>query len=277
MHIPFVKAHGARNDFLLTWAEDVRGLPPEMLSALAAAICDRHSGVGADGWELVGRDDLSLRLFNPDGGEVEISGNGTRCAAALLVDAGLASATVTIRTTAGPKVLQLKDRAGRRFVFEMDMGQPRVVETDAEMAGYPATILDVGNPQCALLVREIPPDWKAIGAELERHPRFPRRSNISFVRVLDPHTIEARFFERGAGATQSSGTGSTGAAVSAILRGLCQSPVTIRTEAGELHLRWEESVYLTGPAEIIAAGSFFFPLPLLEAQRRAGSLQPMSK
>ncbi len=258
MNIPFVKAHGARNDFLLTWAEDLTGLSRETLSRIAIRICDRYAGIGADGWEIVGRDDLSLRLFNPDGGEVEISGNGTRCAAALLVDAGLAGDELTIATTAGPKHLRLVSRSGPAFVFEMNMGLPRVEDPDAAMAGYPATILDIGNPQCALAVSEIPADWKRIGAELEGHPRFPRRSNISFFRVVDPHTIEARFFERGAGATQSSGTGSTGAAAAAILRGLVTSPVTVQTEAGDLRLRWDDSLYLTGPAELIGSGSFFF-------------------
>jgi diaminopimelate epimerase len=258
MHVPFVKAHGARNDFLLTWAEDVNGILPEELSRIAIAICDRQSGMGADGWELVGRSDLSLRLFNPDGGEVEISGNGTRCAAALLVDAGLAEDEVTIRTTAGPKHLVLKHRDAPRFLFEMNMGLPRIEDDQAEMAGYRAVILDIGNPQCALLVDSIPDNWKSIGAELERHPRFPRRSNISFVRVIDRHRIEARFFERGAGATQSSGTGSTGAAILAIHLGLAQSPVTIETEAGELHLRWEDSIYLTGPAELTGEGRFYW-------------------
>jgi diaminopimelate epimerase len=261
MNIPFHKAHGAKNDFLLTWAADVASLAPADLARIAIAICDRHSGVGADGWEIVGRPDgerpATLRLFNPDGGEVEISGNGTRCAAALLVSEGLAADEVVIDTGAGRKRLWLKARDGRRFEFEMDMGEARIEDAAAEMAGYPAVILDVGNPQCALLCGSIPPDWKEIGAALERHPRFPHRSNISFVRVVDRHTIEARFFERGAGATMSSGTGSTGAALAAIARGLAASPVTILTEAGPLHLRRDDSTYLTGPAELVARGEFY--------------------
>lgn len=261
MNIPFHKAHGAKNDFLLTWASDVARLDPERLTAIAIAICDRNSGVGADGWEIVDRPDgerpATLRLFNPDGGEVEISGNGTRCAAALLVAEGHADSEVVLDTGAGRKRLSLKKRNGRRFEFEMDMGEARIEDAKAKMAGYPATIMNVGNPQCALICDEIPSDWKAIGAELERHPRFPNRSNISFVRSINPHTIEARFFERGAGATMSSGTGSTGAAVAAITRGIAASPVTILTEAGPLRLRWEDSIYLTGPAELVAHGEFY--------------------
>ncbi len=254
MTIPFVKAHGARNDFLLTWADEAP--EAEHLAAAAIAICDRNTGVGADGWQLLDRQSRRLRLFNPDGGEVEMSGNGTRCAAALLVDAGLAGGALTIATGGGVKALRLIARDGDRYQFEMNMGQPRIEDAEATMAGYPAVILNVGNPQCALLVNEIPADWKAIGAELERHPRFPNRSNISFVQRVDEHTIEARFFERGAGATFSSGTGSTGAAAAAIAKGLVRSPVTVQTEAGPLSLRGEAELFLTGPAEIVARGVF---------------------
>jgi diaminopimelate epimerase len=116
----------------------------------------------------------------------------------------------------------------------------------------------VGNPQCAIFVDSLPDDWRSIGALAEMDSRFPHRTNVSFVRVIDKHNIEATFFERGAGETRSSGTGSTGAAVAAILRGEAESPVIIHTPAGELTLRWEESVYLTGPAEFIGEGVFIF-------------------
>ncbi len=120
------------------------------------------------------------------------------------------------------------------------------------------SILDVGNPQCAVLVDRIPEDWKALGAEIEAHAHFPKHTNVSFVRAVDSHTIEARFYERGAGATLSSGTGSTGAAVAAILRKAVASPVRIITEGEELQVRWDDSVYLTGPAEMVGAGEFYF-------------------
>ncbi|HYL77857.1 MAG TPA: diaminopimelate epimerase [Bryobacteraceae bacterium] len=259
MTIPFIKAHGAGNDFLLSWAERV---PAGDLPSMARAICNRHTGVGADGWILIR--DTAIRLFNADGSEAEISGNGTRCAAAVLIDSGRAAGQVTIVTGAGPKHLSLIERRGGHFVFEMDMGRPQV--SDGQMRFQlplkngmrEVTILDVGNPQCAVFVEQIPADWQTLGAEIEAHPQFPKRTNVSFVRVVDPHTIEVRFFERGAGATLSSGTGSTGAAVAAILRQVAISPVRVLTEGGEsLQLRWDDSVYLTGPAEIVAAGEFF--------------------
>lgn len=259
MNIPFTKAHGAGNDFLLTWAEQI---PGGDLPAIARAICGRHTGIGADGWMLV--HNASIRLFNADGSEAEISGNGTRCAAALLIDSGRVGNDFTINTGAGPKHLRLIERSGRRFLFEMNMGQPVFQEDRVrylltlEHAAQEVTILDVGNPQCAVFADRIPEDWKALGAEIEAHPHFPKRTNVSFVRVVDAHTIEARFYERGAGATLSSGTGSTGAAVAAILRRVVESPVRIITEGEDLQLRWDDSVYLTGSAEIVGAGEFYF-------------------
>jgi diaminopimelate epimerase len=263
MPIPFTKAHGAGNDFLLTRVEQVAGVD---LPSAARAICDRHTGIGADGWILIRGN--AIRLFNADGSEPEISGNGTRCVAALLIDveqaAGRPVDQVTIQTGAGPKHLRLLRREGRRFWFEMNMGQP-AFDTREIRCGIPlqsgvqeVTILDVGNPQCAVFVESFPQDWEALGAEIERHRRFPKRTNVSFVRVIDAHTIETRFYERGAGVTLSSGTGSTGAAVAAILRKVAASPITVQTPAGEaLQLRWDDSVYVTGPAEIIGAGEFY--------------------
>lgn len=259
MTIPFIKAHGAGNDFLLSWADRVSaGDLPEV----ARAICNRHTGIGADGWILIR--DTTIRLFNADGSEAEISGNGTRCAAALLMESGLAANEVTIVTGAGPKHLRLIERTGRKFLFEMDMGRPMCDEElihvllPLRTGTRDVTILYVGNPQCAVFVDQFPPDWEQIGAEIEAHPQFPRRTNVSFVRTVDRHNIEVRFYERGVGVTLSSGTGSTGAAVAAILRKVAASPVRVLTAAGEsLELRWDDSVYLTGPAEIVGAGEFY--------------------
>ena len=257
MNIPFTKAHGAGNDFLFTPADQV---PDVDLPSMARAICDRHTGIGADGWMLTRGN--AIRLFNADGSEPEISGNGTRCAAALLIDGE--QSEVTILTGAGPKHLRLLRREGRRFWFEMNMGAP-VYDAGQIRCSIPlqsgeqeVTILDVGNPQCVVFVESFPPNWEALGAEIESHPRFPQRTNVSFVRLIDAHTIETRFYERGAGVTLSSGTGSTGAGVAAILRKVAVSPVTVETPAGEsLELRWDDSVYLTGPAEIIGTGEFY--------------------
>jgi len=264
MNIPFTKAHGASNDFLLSWAESV---PDVDLSQAAIAICGRNRGVGADGWLLVyppsAGQPARIRLFNPDGGEVEMSGNGTRCAAALLADARLAGNEIEIVTGAGLKRLTLTERSGNLFQFEMNMGVPQVEESGVALQLKEqvrlVTILNVGNPQCALFVDDFGFDWKTLGAEIERHPRFPNRTNVSFIKVLDKHSLDVRFFERGAGFTMSSGTGSTGAVVAAIHRGLATSPVTVHTLAGPLQFRWDAAeVMMTGPAELTARGEFFF-------------------
>jgi diaminopimelate epimerase len=256
--IPFTKAHGASNDFLLTWAEDA---PARDLPELARAICARHTGVGADGWMLVDASVPAIRLFNADGSEPEISGNGTRCAAALLYHAGKVSGdAVRIRTGAGVKELRLMEWSGALYRFEMNMGQPLggSVQPIATATGtVEATLLDVGNPQAAILCADFPTNWRDLGAAIERHAMFPNRTNVSFVRVLDEHTIDVVFYERGVGETMSSGTGSTGAAAAAILRGVAKSPVRVITPAGDLHVRWTDSAWLTGPAEITATGEYF--------------------
>ncbi|SRR5579884_488152 len=262
--LPFTKLHGAENDFLLTWADDA---PTENLPEIARRICARRTGIGADGWILASKrgGGLQIQLFNSDGSEAEISGNGTRCAAAFALWNGAATAPeVRITTGAGEKTLRLLSRDGNRFLFEMNMGTPQVEELHAKMhlAGkdYDATLLNVGNPQCAIFVENLPEDWLAAAREAEAHPRFPHHANVSFVRVVDRHIIECVFYERGAGETRSSGTGSTGAAAAAILRKVTESPVEIRTPAGSMTLRWQDNIYLTGPAELIGEGRFFLDL-----------------
>jgi diaminopimelate epimerase len=264
IELPFTKLHGAENDFIISWASKA---PATDWPEIARLICARTTGIGADGWMLAWKEKSGLRtqLFNSDGSEAEISGNGTRCAAAFALVAGVAEPpSLTVTTAAGMKSLRLISREGHRFLFEMDMGTPRTEELRAKLhlAGreWDATILNVGNPQCAIFVSALPHDWRAAASEAEAHPRFPKRSNVSLVRIIDGHTIEAVFYERGAGETRSSGTGSTGAAVAAILRGEVQSPIEIRTPAGKLSLRWDESVFLTGPAELIGEGTYYLDL-----------------
>jgi diaminopimelate epimerase len=282
MIIPFTKAHGAHNDFLLTRQ---RNMPSDALRLveIARAICDRHTGIGADGWLLVeernGKEaDAVIRLWNSDGSTSPISGNGTRCAAAFLIDesnidesnineshgidAGRGNDVIRIETGAGVKDLRLLEHDGHAFVFEMNMGRVSIDELHATVqAGYDAVILDVGNPQCAVFVDNFDFGWQSAGALIERDPRFPDRTNVSFIRVLDGHTLDVRFFERGAGVTMSSGTGSTGAAAAAAARGLVNCPVEVQTPAGPLRLRWQgDEILLAGPAEIIGMGEFYWDM-----------------
>jgi diaminopimelate epimerase len=261
IEIPFTKLHGAGNDFILTWREEA---PKADLAEVARRICARTTGIGADGWMVIWRQDAELgtRLFNSDGGEAEISGNGTRCAAAFGLFKGVVTAPdISVVTGAGKKHLRVLSQTRNQFLFEMNMGLPKVEDIHAiiHLAGteFDATILNVGNPQCAIFAERLPNDWRLAAQQAERHERFPQHSNISFVRVLDRHTIEAVFYERGVGETRSSGTGSTGAATAAILRNVAESPVEVRTAAGSLNLRWDDSLYLTGPAELIGEGRVF--------------------
>lgn len=263
MQIPFTKFHGAKNDFLLTDAADVPSSAG--LAALAIAICHRTAGVGADGWLIVTRTpghpdhDAAIRLFNSDGSEPELSGNGTRCVGALLALAAPAQTEFRIATPAGVKLLRLISREGNECRFEMNMGAVRVLELHATVQGHDAVLLDVGNPQCALPVADFTLPWRALGKAIEHDPRFPNRTNVSFFRTLNRHSIEVRFWERGAEETMSSGTGCTGAAMAAVARGLAESPVTVVTEAGPLTVRIGSEVWLTGPAELVAEGIFHLP------------------
>ena len=155
-----------------------------------------------------------------------------------------ASLVAMLAIVTGVKPLRLLERSGNRFRLEMGMGKPayRPEEVGCRLDIPPGpqtvTLLNVGNPQCVLLVPEFPADWQEVGCIIESHPRFPRRTNVSFVRVLDRHRIDARFYERGAGPTLSSGTGATGAAVAAILSGRVESPVRVRTLAEDLEIEW---------------------------------------
>jgi diaminopimelate epimerase len=158
-------------------------------------------------------------------------------------------------------------RDGNSFEFDMNMGQPRYDDSDVRTrirvasGEFDVTILNVGNPQCAVFAAQHPVQWREIGSEIERHARFPNRTNVSFVRRLDEHSIDVLFWERGAGETMSSGTGSTGAAVAALARGLVTSPVRVITPADPLEIRIEpDGVHLVGPAELIGAGEFYSPI-----------------
>ncbi|MBI4459897.1 MAG: diaminopimelate epimerase [Acidobacteria bacterium] len=282
---PFTKAQGAGNDFIIVEKKADEAAPSP---AWVRGICDRRLGVGADGVVVISfsaglpaRDrSAEVKIINSDGSEAEISGNGTRCAAAYLIHAGLAGPQVSIRTGAGQKQLTLLSRNENQFVFEMAMGAPvfsapdipfspssPALQSAERIVEYPlplssgsrrVTVTSMGNPHCSLAVEHFEWDWQTLGAEIEKHPSFPRRTNVEFYRPLSRHEIEARFWERGAGMTLSSGTGSCAAAVAAILSGQAESPLTVQTLAGGLRVRWEpEGVFLTGPAAIVCQGEFF--------------------
>jgi diaminopimelate epimerase len=258
MTIPFTKASACGNDFLII---DGRHAPADV-QQFSKEICDRHHGVGADGveWLSPGQDcDAEIRLINADGTEAEISGNGTRCVAAYLVARGAAE-KLAIRTGAGVKHCELISRADNRYEFAMEMGQPQVGEpfplstSAGEVLGTPVSM---GNPHYVILVNQFAPDWPARAAEVQRQPSFKEGVNVEFVRVTGLNAIEVRFFERGVGETQSSGTGSCASAVAAIAAGQVKAPVQVQAVGGTQIVRWEgDSVFLRGSAELICRGEF---------------------
>jgi diaminopimelate epimerase len=271
MKVTFWKAHGAGNDFLFTFRDECP-VPEERLPELAVKICDRTAGVGADGLYLVerpGPEDVHARLhlFNSDGSRAELSGNGTRCAAAVLAETGLAADPIRISTGAGIVQLRLLSHAGNEYRFETAMPMPFFPEGEAPVQvalseGFiEGLVVNVGNPQFAIPVPALEFDWRRTGREIESHPRFPSRTNVSFFCKLSDESIEARFYERGAGPTRSSGTGSVGAAVAAVSTGMARSPVTVVTEGGSLAVSWTGgSVQLAGPAVPVAHGTFITTL-----------------
>ena len=255
--VPFVKASACGNDFLII---DGMHLPAD-ITAFSKRICDRHDGVGADGveWLFPTPDaDVRARLFNADGSEAEISGNGTRCVAAYLC-AENAKEKFAIRTGAGIKTCVLTSHSESRYEFEVAMGEPQVGDEFSiklafcEVRGIPVSL---GNPHYVVFVEEFGPGWQAEAAEIGRHHDFNYGINVELVIVRDKHNVDARFFERGVGETRSSGTGSCASAVAPISAKRAESPVRVHAPGGIQIVRWEDQVFLRGPVQLICRGEF---------------------
>ena len=255
--IPFVKASACGNDFLI-----IDGMhAPADLSAFSRRICDRHNGIGADGveWLFPAQEaDIRVRLINADGSDAEISGNGTRCVAAYLCSQ-VPKDQVIIRTGAGLKTCVLTSREGASFEFETTMGEPQVGDEFSikvafgEVRGIPVSM---GNPHFVVFVDDFSPGWQGDAAEIGKHHDFKYGINVELVRVRDRENIETKFFERGVGETQSSGTGSCASAVASIFSKRTESPVRVHATGGLQTVRWEDQVILKGPALLICRGEF---------------------
>lgn len=261
--IRFVKAHACGNDFLIVdepVEEHHRG-------EVARILCSRNVGVGADGVEYLALGDnggYSIRLFNADGSEGEISGNGTRCVAAYLAQEDDAS-EFSIRTHAGLRRCRILQRNAPRYLISTEMGIPTLKARTLTLRDGTVVIgadVSIGNPHFVTFVDA--PDfsgagrpWQQVGAEICVHPDFPKGTNVEFVRVTDTHRIEFRIFERGVGPTLSSGTGSSASAAATMeLRGTART-LSVVAEGGAQTVEWphtNSSLVLTGPAEIIAQG-----------------------
>jgi diaminopimelate epimerase len=281
----FAKFHSLGNDFLIVDLDEAAILEPP--ADLARRICERHTGVGADGLLLLSvqdraRGEVRFRIFNADGSEAEISGNGLRCAAAYLYSQQKVDPPVVrFQTSTGVRECALIERNESQVMIRIEMGVPRLRSADIpfddgrihdriidyplmiNQKTYPVTVVSMGNPHCALFVDRFPSriEWQEIGREIESHPFFPNRTNIEFVRRVGPDEIEVLFWERGVGETLSSGSGSCAAAVASILKNLVGRKVTVRTSMGIVRVEWpgdEERVFQTGPAEFAFVGSFLF-------------------
>lgn len=263
--IPFIKASACGNDFLLVNLSDV-GPHGIELEELARAMCDRHDGVGADGVEFLLPDhadndaaDVRAKLINADGSFAEVSGNGTRCIAAW-VASETGKQKITVRTDAGIKTCTLIHREGNTFEFEAAMGVPEVgQELPLKIAGgnVRGLAVSMGNPHYVIFVRKFAAGWQTEGAEISTRPEFSQGTNVEFVHVQDSSNIAVRFYERGAGETKSSGTGSCAAAVASIHAAKARSPLTVHTLGGVQTVRWESEVFLRGPARLVCRGEFF--------------------
>jgi diaminopimelate epimerase len=278
----FTKLHSLGNDFLVVCPNEELDL--DRVGEFARRICERHTGVGADGLLLVsqqdpGRDEVGFRIFNADGTEAEISGNGLRCAAACLVHhKKIQTRRVIFMTPAGRRTCEVIENKGTIYELKIDMGAPRLRSSDVpfddgqsheQVIDYPIpinqkiydiTCLSVGNPHCDIFVDRFPAriEWHQIGREIESHPFFPNRTNVEFIRVLNRGEIEVLFWERGVGETLSSGSGSSAAAVASILKGLTDRKVKVWTSMGALTVEWQpdDQVFQTGPAEVVFEGEY---------------------
>ena len=272
----FAKAHGLGNDFVLVAEEDA----PAAVSPWAVRLCDRHLGIGADGVVLHARTPrgTSFRLVNADGLPGEISGNGLRCLAAVAVRNGWAPSRHVVSTVVGEKAVEVTAVSPSAYRIVTDLGPPAlgsrdvpvsleppqaaVVDHSIEAAGRTVriTATSMGNPHCAVFCDEPADDslLHSLGPALERHPFFPRRTNVEFVTVVSRSEIRVRFWERGVGYTTASGTGSASAAVASIVTGRTGRRVQAVCDGGTLEIEWPEGggVRQTGEAEILFEGAW---------------------
>lgn len=281
----FTKFQGFGNDYLVFQASQLLGLND--LGDFARRICNRHYGAGGDGIAIVERlelpaadtADFQVRIFNPDGSEAGMSGNGTRCAASYLFFHKLwSNDLVRLQTRNGIKRYTLLDRSNKgAFLFKSELGEPRLDSVSVPMAtreplerviDYPlvvqqetlrVTALQMGNPNCCVFVDNFATiDWRRLGPLIENHPQFPERTNVIFIRVRDRRNIEERIWERGVGETESSGTCSCAAVVASVINGKTDRVVDVHAPGGLIPIEWREDgqVVLTGTAAVVYSGEW---------------------
>ena len=284
----FIKFHGFGNDYIVIEQKDLIKIAPsaesEQLGDFARRICNHHYGAGADGIAVVSAAtdktaDFHVRIFNPDGSEAGLSGNGTRCAASYLYYKQLwTGAELRLSTRSGIKLYTLLDDSKPgRYVFDSELGQPKfdsssipmltgsplekVIDYELDVDGetFKVTALQMGNPNCCIFVEDFDTlDWRKIGKTIERHEQFPDRTNVVFIRVDNRRTISLRIWERGVGETEASGSCSCAAAVAAMVKQETERQVKVLMPGGEAKIHWRDDgeVVITGSAEVIYGGEW---------------------
>ena len=274
----FTKMQGIGKDYVyLNCLQQTIENPSEM----ALKISDRHYGVGSDGLIMINpsdKADFEMEMYNADGSRGEMCGNGIRCVAKYVYDYGLTDKTsISVETLAGIKYLDLTVEDGKVVLVKVDMGKPMlrpeevpVVSEKEEVIDEPITVdgqeyrmtcVSMGNPHAVVFidqdVKEFP--LETVGVKFENHERFPKRVNTEFVNVLDRHTAQMRVWERGSGETLACGTGACAVAVACALNGLTEDEVTVKLLGGDLQIKWDReknTVYMTGPAEVVFDGEW---------------------
>jgi len=272
----FAKIHGLGNDFVI-----VNCLNAELSDypELARKVCDRHFGIGADGLILVLPSqiaDFKMRIFNADGSEAEMCGNGIRCFAKYLYEAGLTQQhLIRVETLAGIMLPELIVDGGTVKLVKVDMGEPRfapdaipvnlpgekIVNQPVNFGGvdYHITCVSMGNPHCVIFVDDLAAIHLAkIGPTIEQAPLFPKKTNVEFVERVDRQHLKMRVWERGSGITLACGTGACAVAVAGVLNGLTDRQVTVNLPGGDLHIEWAANnhIYMTGPAVEVFHGEY---------------------
>lgn len=271
----FTKMEGLGNDYVYVncFRETV-----DNPSEVAKKVSDRHFGIGSDGLILIRPSevaDFRMDMYNADGSQAEMCGNGIRCVAKYVYDYGLTDKTsISIETLAGIKYLDLQVTDGKVSLITVNMGSPelvpdkipvisdskRVVDEPIEVGGttYKMTCVSMGNPHCIVFVEDTASfPLETVGPLFENHERFPKRVNTEFIQLLDRKTVNMRVWERGSGETLACGTGACASAVACILNGLTEDEITLHLLGGDLIVRWDQEknlVYMTGPARVVFDG-----------------------
>ena len=274
----FVKMQGIGNDYV--YVDCIRQPMPSDIASLATKISDRNFGVGGDGLILIcpsDKADARMRMFNNDGSESEMCGNGVRCVAKFVYDHGIAKKTsLAIETGRGVLKLELETAGGKCHQVRVDMGEPILIAENipTTLLGTPplevplvidgvelkVTCVSMGNPHCITFVKEITNEMVlGIGHKVEKHSAFPRRTNVEFVRVDNPGEITMRVWERGSGETLACGTGACAVAVAGVLTGRTDRSIIAHLRGGDLRLDWSKTdnhVFMTGPAVEVFQGEW---------------------